>query len=70
MKKMISNFADSLLTREDLKGVKGGVDGGNCCAGALKTSCNGTCGEGGGTCEWMEAKPALGLEAGCVCDHS
>lgn len=34
MKKMISKFADSLLSREDLKRVKGGYGGGTlfkCC---------------------------------------
>lgn len=68
MKKMISKFADSLLSREDLKRVKGGFMLGDCCENQGQSTCNGTCGASGGTCEWVDI-PQLGLK-GCACNHS
>jgi hypothetical protein len=40
MKKMISKFADSLLSREDLKRVKGGYGAGGC-SGTTESECKG-----------------------------
>ncbi|CAN1525925.1 hypothetical protein MCERE19_01219 [Spirosomataceae bacterium] len=66
MKKMLVKFGNQVLSREELKNVIGGA---SCCSNASKSLCNGTCGPSGGTCEWQEAKPSLGLGAGCICNH-
>ena len=66
MKKMLANFGGAVLSRGQMKSVSGGLMG-NCCANQTKSGCNGVCGDGGGTCTWQDAKPELGLEAGCSC---
>lgn len=64
MKKIISNFSGSILSREQLKKVVGGVGG---CTATKEADCKGTCqlsNGNPGTCGWTVPT------ASCTCAGS
>ena len=50
MKKMISSFGSAVLSREQMKGIKGG---GAECDGCTESECKGSCSNGGYVCGWV-----------------
>ncbi len=56
MKKMISSFGSAVLSREQMKAVKGGFTE---CSGCTQSECKGSCANGG-TCGWSNSTCACG----------
>ncbi len=61
MKKMISSLGGSMLSREQMKGVKGGADE---CTGCTSSECKGGCTGAGYVCGWVGSSCSCTIQQG------